>query len=121
MDKIHTLISFVLSELEGGVISAQESYPYLYVYYLLNDKTMFYFEKNLSNSFSKQIVLYMQNLPRVSVIASSLTPEDYTTFLEQFTISILPLFSDYIDINNIEISSVDVWTPGVATVDIITK
>jgi hypothetical protein len=63
----------------------------------------------------------MQNLPRVSVIASSLTPEDYTTFLEQFTISILPLFSDYIDINNIEISSVDVWSPGVATVDIITK
>ena len=121
MDKIHTLISFVLSELEGGVISAQESYPYLYVYYLLNDKTMFYFEKNIYHTYRRQIIINEKNLPLANIIRSSLYPEDYTTFLEEFTISILPIFSDYIDINNIETLSLGLWAPDFVTVEIYMK
>jgi hypothetical protein len=121
MEKIDKLISLVLSELEGGYIRAKEEGSDLNVYYYLNNKIMFYFEKNIYHTYRRQIYIYENNLPLSSIISSSLSPEDYITFLEQFTISILPLFSDYIDINNIETFSVGLWAPNFVTVDIIMK
>ena len=85
---------------------------------------MFYFEKNIYHTYRRQIIIYKKNLPLASIISSSLSPEDYTTFLEQFTISILPMFSDYIDINNInniETLSLDVWSPDFVTIEIYMK
>ena len=124
MNKIDKLVSLVLSELEGGYIRAKEEGSDLYVYYYLNNKIMFYFEKNIYHTYRRQIIIYKKNLPLGSIISSSLSPEDYTTFLEQFTISILPMFSDYIDINNInniETLSLDVWSPDFVTVEIYMK
>ena len=124
MNKIDKLVSLVLSELEGGYISTKEEGSDLYVYYYLNNKIMFYFEKNIYHTYRRQIIIYKKNLPLGSIISSSLSPEDYTTFLEQFTISILPMFSDYIDINNInniETLSLDVWSPDFVTIEIYMK
>ena len=124
MNKIDKLVSLVLSELEGGYIRTKEEGSDLYVYYYLNNKIMFYFEKNIYHTYRRQIIIYKKNLPLGSIISSSLSPEDYTTFLEQFTISILPMFSDYIDINNInniETLSLDVWSPDFVTVEIYMK
>ncbi len=124
MNKIDKLVSLVLSELEGGYIRTKEEGSDLYVYYYLNNKIMFYFEKNIYHTYRRQIIIYKKNLPLASIISSSLSPEDYTTFLEQFTISILPMFSDYIDINNInniETLSLDVWSPDFVTIEIYMK
>jgi hypothetical protein len=124
MNKIDKLVSLVLSELEGGYIRTKEEGSDLYVYYYLNNKIMFYFEKNIYHTYRRQIIIYKKNLPLGSIISSSLSPEDYTTFLEQFTISILPMFSDYIDINNInniETLSLDVWSPDFVTIEIYMK
>ena len=124
MNKIDKLVSLVLSELEGGYIRKKEEGSDLYVYYYLNNKIMFYFEKNIYHTYRRQIIIYKKNLPLGSIISSSLSPEDYTTFLEQFTISILPMFSDYIDINNInniETLSLDVWSPDFVTIEIYMK
>lgn len=121
MEKIDKLISLVLSELEGGYTRTKQDGSDLYVYYYLNNKIMFYFEKNIYHTYRRQIIIYEKNLPLANIIRSSLSPEDYTTFLDQFTISILPIFSDYIDINNIETLSLGLWAPDFVTVEIYMK
>ena len=121
MNKIDKLVSLVLSELEGGYTRTKQDGSDLYVYYYLNNKIMFYFEKNIYHTYRRQIIINEKNLPLANIIRSSLYPEDYTTFLEEFTISILPIFSDYIDINNIETLSLGLWAPDFVTVEIYMK
>lgn len=121
MNKIDALVKLVLSELEGGSIRIRKDGSVLHVYYYLNNKIMFYLEKNIYHTYRRQIVIYEKNLPLANIISSSLSPEDYTTFLEEFTVSILPMFSEHIDINNIKTLSLDVWSPDFVTVEIYMK